>query len=700
MFNYNRNCKNKKFILLGILGFFIFAFATLSLEYFLFKSPIQDTAYGERKDTPSLVNPVMLSYYVSPTGSDGNLGSESEPFATIEKARDVIRSQNKQMTGNIVVYLKGGTYTLSDTLIFDERDSGDEKFGVIYKSYKNEKAVISGGKKISNWQALDGKPYWKATLKSKNFRQFYVNGNRRQRSRSNNAIPGIDFYGSKEGAGIIIDASAIPAISDPKSTQIHFSIDWQDFYLPVTNILSIDNENHKNLPLCQFFRYSCQVLGNVSSSFKEQKAIILAQPYFQEARDVATIDRKQRFNGNVRFYLENDMSLLDIPGEWFFDQNNSELFYYPLPGEKIDRVEAVIPSLFQLLRIEGVSPDKKVKNLHFEGLNFSYVGNWEKIDDEGLFGQQAQSIIRPKVLDGMIPPGILLKKAEKIVFLRNTIEHFGLVGIGISDGTNQVTIQGNIIRDIGDSAITVGRSGSEHYWKYDSSSEVTKDNLIQNNLIYKVAQEFQGAPGIQAYWSTRLTISHNELYDLPYTGIAVGWGWDYVPNPPVSMGNKIIHNRIENVMSVMRDGGGIYTLGLQTNSRISDNYISNSKNDFGGVYLDAGSASFTVEDNVISNVDCPLFVHLVKPGKLYGNKLKDNWVSGFCSPLSHIKQLFEDTEVSNTHLMIGNTLSKEAKKIIEQSGLEDIYKDLKKYRILFAQLHVAVLHHMRYEMAF
>ena len=66
---------------------------------------------------------VMAEYYVSTTGNDSNAGTVESPFATIERARDEVRKINDDMSGNIIVHVAEGTYKLSDTLTFDERDS-------------------------------------------------------------------------------------------------------------------------------------------------------------------------------------------------------------------------------------------------------------------------------------------------------------------------------------------------------------------------------------------------------------------------------------------------------------------------------------------------------------------------------------------------------------------------------------------------
>src|SRR5262245_24416560 len=49
---------------------------------------------------------VAADFYVSPSGSDSNPGTQAQPFATVQKALSVIASGD-------TIYLRGGTYNLS-----------------------------------------------------------------------------------------------------------------------------------------------------------------------------------------------------------------------------------------------------------------------------------------------------------------------------------------------------------------------------------------------------------------------------------------------------------------------------------------------------------------------------------------------------------------------------------------------------------
>ena len=93
---------------------------------------------------------------VSPDGSDSNSGTESEPFKTIEKARDEVRKHTKDMTSDIVVYLKDGVYYQDETLAFGTEDSGTNGYQVRYEAYEGAAPEISGGKLLEGtWEVDD-----------------------------------------------------------------------------------------------------------------------------------------------------------------------------------------------------------------------------------------------------------------------------------------------------------------------------------------------------------------------------------------------------------------------------------------------------------------------------------------------------------------------------------------------------------------
>src|SRR5205085_1521209 len=83
----------------------------------------------------------------SPAGSDTNSGSMSAPFQTLGRARDVVRTVNANMTQDITVYLRGGTYAIAAPIAFGTQDSGTNGHRVHYQAYPGETPVLNGATK-------------------------------------------------------------------------------------------------------------------------------------------------------------------------------------------------------------------------------------------------------------------------------------------------------------------------------------------------------------------------------------------------------------------------------------------------------------------------------------------------------------------------------------------------------------------------
>ena len=81
----------------------------------------------------------VAAFYIAENGSDTGSGSIAEPFASLTKARDAMRASSTVKT----VYLRGGTYNVSQMLTLTAADSG-----VTWSSYPGEKAIIDGADQV------------------------------------------------------------------------------------------------------------------------------------------------------------------------------------------------------------------------------------------------------------------------------------------------------------------------------------------------------------------------------------------------------------------------------------------------------------------------------------------------------------------------------------------------------------------------
>ena len=98
---------------------------------------------------------VQATYYVSPSGSDSNAGTVI-PFQTLTKAQSVVRTINSNMTGDIDVYLRGGTYPISSTVAFSPQDSGTNGYTIYYQAYPGETPILSAGTSVTGWTQYSG----------------------------------------------------------------------------------------------------------------------------------------------------------------------------------------------------------------------------------------------------------------------------------------------------------------------------------------------------------------------------------------------------------------------------------------------------------------------------------------------------------------------------------------------------------------
>lgn len=265
----------------------------------------------------------FAEYYVSPLGNDGNLGTEPDkPFKTIEKARDSVRSVKSGMTSDIVVYLRGGSYEIDQTINFTNQDSGANGHTIIYKNYQDEIPILSGGKQITGWVQDTQPGVFKTNLKAQlgdNFdsRQFYVNGIRAVRAREEISIPNAYIPPHTPG-------------TEPST---------QGFYTTDTGMQSwINKQNIEMVRIIRWRMYRCPLEDIVPSPdpkdiTKQVSLIKVSKPCWNEANTrfnslVGELGMGQSIIDNPTRqitppYLENARELLDQPGEWYFDKTSA-----------------------------------------------------------------------------------------------------------------------------------------------------------------------------------------------------------------------------------------------------------------------------------------------------------------------------------------------------------------------------------------
>jgi hypothetical protein len=590
-------------------------------------------------------------FHVAVDGNDANSGTQDRPFASVEHARDVIRTINSTMKGPILVNIHGGTYPLSQSIKFTTGDSGQNGFDIIYRAAEGESPVFSGGVRVTGWQKIPDSPLWKTELQNVGvFRQLYVNGVRAQRAASPKPVTGLHWLAGdfSDRDGITMSSPKLPEISRPQDLELHWIYDWKDMRLPVKDI-------EKNTD--------------------GTKTIWMKQPYFSYALWMGSGNNgahKWFPKYDVPFYLENAFELLDQPGEWYYNPDTHELFYLPRDGEELNTANVIIPQTQTLLEITGGLVGQEVHNLVFDGLSFAYAG-WTRANEKGVFGWQAQNLIARiggwgEYNQEMTPAHVQVNSAHDIRFERCRFEHMGAVGLDLNNNVYAVTVQGNLFHDISDGAIVLG-SWNHVYITAPSTQATVHDNLIANNLIKAVGVEYWGAPAITAYYVNNMQIVHNEISDLPLTGIMLGWGWSSTLDSTTSHDNHVVNNLITDFTQRGRDSGGIYTLGQQPGTIIEGNVMRRMNGDYGCLYTDEGSAYITLKNNVCDTAPEWLDVWI--------KTIHDNHILNTYTNVRKTRNQGVNIKIENTVYVTGQAWPPEAQTIITHAGLEPAFAYLR-----------------------
>jgi hypothetical protein len=86
----------------------------------------------------------LAALWVSPAGDDLNPGTEEQPVRTIERARDIVRTLNADMSDDITVFISG-THRVLQPIEFGPQDSGTNGFSVVYTAAPGEHPMLTGG---------------------------------------------------------------------------------------------------------------------------------------------------------------------------------------------------------------------------------------------------------------------------------------------------------------------------------------------------------------------------------------------------------------------------------------------------------------------------------------------------------------------------------------------------------------------------
>jgi len=554
--------------------------------------------------------------YVSPKGSDTNIGSKDQPLATVtaalRKARELRRLNDASIKNGIHIILRGGVYVLQETVLIRAEDAGTPDSPTFIEAAAGEQPVLSGGVMINGWKKLLSQVtglsaaakgnVWVADVPMMNgelfeFRQLWVNDVKAVRAKSVNGDGMFRILNwSKKDESCWIPTPRFPLLSSAAGVELFIHQWWAIAMLRIKKM---------------------EVHGDSTQLFFHQPESKIQNEHPWPAPWLS------KETGNSAFYLVNALQFLDEPGEWYADVVNRKIYYWPRSGENLSTASVVVPYLETLVKVEGTI-DRPVTNISFIGISFQHTG-WLRPSHFGHVPHQAGMYMteayKLKPAGTKEKPGldnqawigrpaaaVEISFADNTVFENCRFEHLASTGLDYHKGVHNNLVKGNLFKDIGGSALLAGAysdTGHEIHLIYnpEDKREVCDGMLISNNLITNATNEDWSCVGIGLGYTRNSSVEYNEVENVSYTGISMGWGWTAAAN--AMKNNRIFRNKIHHYGKQNYDCSGIYTLSAQPGSVISENYIdsiykapyAHLPSHWFYLYTDEGTSGITVKNN-------------------------------------------------------------------------------------------------------
>lgn len=579
--------------------------------------------------------PVQAVLVVSPGGS-GQAFTPAQPGGLYD-VRAKVRSMNRDMNGDIVVLLKQGWYALDRTFTLGPPDGGFNGRDVVFRAEEGGRVVLSGGRPVAGWTLHDASSkIWKAPAPpGVGNRQLYVNCVRAVRAHRKSGLS----RATRTAAGY--------------------------------RLINDDLRNWKN-PADIEFLYNALKGGTGGSQWTERRVgvasissglITMKQPAWNNS---IAGDAYQAVTFPTD--IENAYELLDEPGEWYLNRTAGTVYYIPRPGEEMASAVVIAPVLETLVSVVG-TPDAPVRHIRFEGLTFAHATFLRPSGDEGWPEIQANHVAGRNDGSGRTPGNVSCRSVESLRFERCIFKHLGGVGLDLSGGARDNTINGCVFTDISGTCLQMGSTTDPN-----RPDVRTRDsgNRITDNYIHDAPCEFRGGAGVFCGYVSDVLISHNEIGRTSYTAVSVGWGWgtdSYAGN------NLLTWNDLHQYCRELADGGAIYSLSAQSNSSWHHNYahdVPNGKRPMWRAwYTDEGSAFIDIHHNVTAHIAGADWYSAWTP-TIHDNRIHDNFTD-----TNNFTNAGTRCEMVGNLLVKGDDWPLEAVEVMEAAGLEPDYRTIR-----------------------
>ncbi|MEM9721087.1 MAG: carbohydrate binding domain-containing protein [Bacteroidota bacterium] len=557
---------------------------------------------------------IGFDYYVSKArGHNKNEGTKEKPFASIDGARDYLRTISEPMDSDKTVFIEEGIYELDEPLVFGSQDAGKNGYTITYKAVEGQEVWVSGGRKVKDWETMEGSSIIRTKVPEQvgtYLGQFYASGKLKPVATSGNTFNLLPNGGAafRTEKRLMAPASIFEGVEDPSELFLDFFLMYIQLKIPIASVNIEGDEAEVIIP----------------EDFPVHKMLPASSPWTPQVSE------------EKKFAVMNGRKFLDSPGEWYFDRTERYLYYYPEAEEKMETLEAFIPVHDRVIEFKGTNAEDRVKNITLEGISIAH-SNYGNPIQYGYLSSHSDYIEYPDEIQQTIPAAIFIEYAENIGIKNCQLGQFGGSGIGIRRSTQSISIEKNRMYQIGAGAISVGYllRGIENvnpdavylpeggYWKdaiyhnenfeaYPDIAYIPTDIVVEDNILDEIGIDFGTNNGITVYHAKRAHINYNFIRNVGFCGISICT--DHFWNPKYEEGNELVGdhqvrgNLVVDACRVLYDGALIYVLYRNSGENlITRNCIFIDKMGERGhncaVYIDEGSTNYTLAENVVDVPD-------------------------------------------------------------------------------------------------